>query len=235
MASDRPILETVRLSVRREGRPLLDAISMKVARGSIHAVVGPNGAGKSTLLSALLGQTQFAGKVVCHFEKSGAVGFVPQSLATDRTLPVTALELLALSRQKRPICFGVGAAVRERCEALLERVGLAGLGARRIGALSGGELQRVLFANAIDPVPELLLLDEPASGLDQSSVARLEAILRELRNDSGTTALLVSHDIRQVRRIADAVTYIDRTVRNEGTVAEVLGDGPFFPFVEGGT
>lgn len=227
--ADAPVLEARAVRVVRDGRAIVDGVDLDVARGSIHALVGPNGAGKSTLVAALLGHVDFTGDVRIHARRGGRVGYVPQAFPVDRTLPLTVQEFLALSRQRWPICLGVQRALRPALEALLERVGLAGFGARRLGALSGGELQRVLFANALDPRPELLLLDEPASGLDQAALDRVESLLEELRED-GASAVLVSHDPLQVRRLADAVTWIDVKVQQRGTVVDVLGDDAHFPF-----
>jgi zinc transport system ATP-binding protein len=88
--------------------------------------------------------------------------------------------------------------------------------------LSGGELKRVLLANAIDPLPELLLLDEPAAGLDERAIGQLEEILLGLKREAGLTVLMVSHDLGQVRRLADRVTLLNRTVERDGPPAEVL-------------
>ncbi len=220
--SDPPLVEARGVTLRREGRAIVEGVSLRVSAGSIHLVVGPNGGGKSSLIEALLGQTPFAGEVRFHFRKSGRIGYVPQSFPVDPTLPVTVVELLALTRQRLPVCFGVRKTTRAKITGLLERVGLAGLVDRRLGALSGGELRRVLLAQAMDPPPELILLDEPGSGLDAASVALLEGILADLRREHGTTVLMVSHDMDQVRRISDAVTWIDRTVRGEGTAEAVL-------------
>jgi zinc transport system ATP-binding protein len=221
--SDLPLVAVTDLTVLREGRPVLARASINVARGSIHVVVGPNGGGKSSLVEALLGQANFTGDVRCHFVKSGRIGYVPQSFPVDPTLPITVAELLALSRQRWPVCLGVQKKTRATIAALLDRVGLAPLADRRLGALSGGELRRVLLAEAMDPEPELLVLDEPASGLDRASVERLEAILRALRDEHGTTVLMVSHDHDQARRLADHVTEIDGGVLKSGPPAAVLG------------
>lgn len=105
---------------------------------------------------------------------------------------------------------------------VLARVVLEDCWSRPLGVLSGGELRRVLLANAIDPLPEFLLLDEPASGLDETAVRQLETTLGELRAEAGTSVLTVSHDLDQVRRVADTVTLIDQTVRRTGTPAEML-------------
>jgi zinc transport system ATP-binding protein len=220
--SDSPLIEASDLTILREGRAVVERVALRVMRGTIHLVLGPNGGGKSSLIEALLGQATFTGSVRCHFRGSGRIGYVPQSFPADPTLPVTVTELLALSRQRLPICFGVQKSTRAAAAALLERVGLAAVADRRLGVLSGGELRRVLLAQAMDPPPELLLLDEPASGLDRKSVERLESIVRALRDDHGTTVLMVSHDLDQARRLADAVTVIDRTVQREGSPALVL-------------
>jgi zinc transport system ATP-binding protein len=216
------LLEIDNLRVQQEGHTLLDGVSTRVAAGSIHVVVGPNGAGKSTLISAILGQIPFTGAIRMHWRGGGRIGYVPQTFTMDRTLPVTIAEFLALSRQRWPVCFGVRPRARLAIDALLDTVGLAGMASRRLGVLSGGELRRVLIANALDPAPELLLCDEPASGLDPAAVSQLDATLLALRERAGTTILLVSHDVEQVRRLADRVTWIDRTVRNEGNAGEVL-------------
>ena len=210
------------LGVRHGREILLDGVDLFVRRGAIHVVVGPNGAGKSTLLAAILGRVAFAGSIVASFEGAGRIGYLPQSFAVDRTLPVTVTDFLALSRQRRPVCFGIERGTRQRIEGLLARVGLTGLGDRMLSVLSGGELKRVLLANAIDPTPELLLLDEPAAGLDEMAIARMEEILLGLRSQAGLTLLMVSHDLDQVRRLADRVTLLNRTVQRDGPPEEVL-------------
>jgi len=210
------------VTVRRAGRVVVDDVSLQVTAGTIHVVVGPNGAGKSTLLEAVLGQVPFAGKIGVTFRGPGTVAYVPQSFVADRTLPVTVAEFLALSRQRRPVCFGIARPARDRIAKLLDRVGLAGFERRRVGELSGGELRRVLIGNAIEPAPELLLCDEPAAGLDAEAAAELDRLLLELRDAHQTTILLVSHDRAQVRRIADRVTRFEITVKQTGRPDEVL-------------
>jgi zinc transport system ATP-binding protein len=217
-----PVLEIDGLAVAREGRTLLADVGLAVARGSTHVLLGPNGAGKTTLLSAVLGRTPFGGRIRFHWRGSGRLGYVPQGFHVDRTLPLTVGEFLALPRQRRPVCLGVGRATRAHMEAVLARLGLSDCWTRPLGVLSGGEQRRVLLANAIDPPPEFLLLDEPASGLDEIAVEQLEATLAALKREAGTSVLMVSHDLEQVRRIADRVTLLDRTVRATGAPAEVL-------------
>ena len=202
------LLEVSDLTVRHGREVLLSNISFSVQRGSLHALVGPNGAGKTTLLTAILGLTPFSGRIVAHWEGSGRMAYVPQQFHVDRTLPVTASDFLALTRQKRPVCFGITPAARKRISLLLDRVGLRGFESRLLSVLSGGELRRVLLANALDPLPELLILDEPAGGLDETAAGWLDGTLVSLKGEM--TVVMVSHDSEQVRRIADHVTVLER-------------------------
>jgi zinc transport system ATP-binding protein len=218
---DPPLLEFVEVSIRRNREQLLAAVSLAVERRTIHVIVGPNGAGKTTLLSALLGEIAFEGRIVANWRGEGRIGYVPQTFAVDPSLPVTVQDFLALTRQRRPVCFGVGASTRRRVTELLQQVGLLGLERRPLSVLSGGELRRVLLANAVDPVPELLILDEAGSGLDEGGMHLLEELLRALR-EAGCTVLMVSHNIDQVRRVADWVTVLDRSLITEGPPAETL-------------
>jgi zinc transport system ATP-binding protein len=210
------LLEIDALAVRRHREALLDDVALRVRRGSIHVLVGPNGAGKSTLLSAVLGQIPFEGRIAVNWTGAGTIGYVPQSFAVDPTLPVTVGDFLALTRQRRPVCLGLTRASRVAIARLLERVGLRGLERRPLAVLSGGELRRVLLAHALDPEPELLLLDEPTAGLDESAVGILDEILLGAKRTGRTTVLMVSHDLEQVRRVADRVTLLDRRVVAEG-------------------
>jgi zinc transport system ATP-binding protein len=198
-------------------------------------LVGPNGAGKSTLLAAILGQIAFGGRIVARWRGDGRIGLVPQSFTVDRTLPVTVADFLALTRQRRPVCLGIAAATRRRVAELLGRAGLAGAEDKPLAVLSGGELRRVLLAHALDPLPELLLLDEPASGLDEQAVLRLERLLTALCREEGVTVLMVTHDVSQARRLADRVTVLARTVRADGPAAAVLGAGAALPAELGGS
>jgi zinc transport system ATP-binding protein len=207
-----PLLEIRDLTVRRGHTVLLDAVSLALAPGSITVVVGPNGAGKSTLIAAVLGQIEFEGRIRFHWRGNGRIGLVPQHFPIDPTLPLTAGEFLALSRQRWPVCLGITAPTRARVAALLANAGLPGFASRPLGMLSGGEMQRLLLVNAVDPVPELLVLDEPTTGLDESAARRFEKRLLATRGEAGVTTLMISHDAAQVRRLADVVVELDHAV-----------------------
>jgi zinc transport system ATP-binding protein len=204
-----PLLEISDLTLRVGREALLSNLSLTVGRGSLHAIVGPNGSGKTTLLSAILGLVPFHGRIVAHWAASGRIAYVPQHFQIDRTLPVTVADFLALTRQSRPVCLGVTQATRKRIALLLDRVRLGGYDNRALAVLSGGELRRVLLANALDPLPELLILDEPSSGLDERSARWLDDTLQTFKGEM--TTLMVSHDVEQVRRVADRVTRLRAT------------------------
>jgi zinc transport system ATP-binding protein len=223
-----PIVEIEGLTIRRHHEALLDNVTLQVERAALHVIVGPNGAGKSTLLLALLGQTAFEGRIVLNWRGNGAIGYVPQSFPIDPTLPVTVEDFLALTRQRRPVCLGISRRTRSAIAALLARLGLTGLERRPLAVLSGGELRRVLLAHALDPEPELLILDEPGSGLDDASARWLEDTLIAMKRERRTTILMVSHDIDRVRRVADRVTLLDRRVLADGMPDAVLERGTAF-------
>jgi zinc transport system ATP-binding protein len=225
-SADPPLVDAEQLTVRRHREALLDGVSIRIARGSLHAIVGGNGAGKSTLLLAMLGQIAFEGRIVMNWQGDGAIGYVPQTFPVDPTLPVTVEDFLALTRQRRPVCLGINRHTRGRISELLQRVGLSGLERRPLAVLSGGELRRVLLAHALDPEPELLLLDEPGSGLDETATRQLEETLIAMKRERRTTIVLVSHDLDRVRRLADRVTLLDRRVVIDDTPERVLVDGP---------
>jgi zinc transport system ATP-binding protein len=204
-----PVLEISSLTLRPAREALLSDFSLSIQRGTLHALVGPNGAGKTTLLAAILGLVPFDGRITARWMGTGRIAYVPQHFQVDRTLPVTVADFLALTRQRRPVCLGVAKQTRKRISLLLDRVGLGGFDDRPLSVLSGGELRRVLLANALDPLPELLILDEPASGLDETAVRWLDTTLQSLKREM--TTLMVSHDSEQVRRIADRVTHLRAT------------------------
>ena len=200
------LLEIDALGVRRQREALLEDVTLRVRRGTIHVVMGANGAGKSTLLSAILGQIAFDGRIAMNWIGPGTIGYVPQAFAVDPTLPVTVADFLALTRQRLPVCFGITRVTRIAIARLLGRVGLPGLEDRPLAVLSGGELRRVLLAHALDPEPELLILDEPSAGLDDAAMGILNEILLTLKRGGHTTVLMVTHDLEQVRAVVDQVT-----------------------------
>jgi zinc transport system ATP-binding protein len=216
------------LCVQLDGQPVLDSLTFDLRCGEITALVGPNGAGKTTLLRALLGEVQYTGS--CHFHggpghparRRLVIGYVPQRLAFDRAAPITVADLFSLTASPRPAFLGLPATAREVAYAALEEVHAAHLLNRRLGDLSGGELQRVLLALSLSPSPDLLLLDEPQQGLDTAGLARFYELVARLRGRFDMAVVLVSHDLAAVARFADRVFFLNRRLLAAGPPAEVL-------------
>ena len=198
------VFDNVHLSLN--ATPLLTGASVRVRAGEIHALLGPNGAGKTSLLRCLLGQLPHTGRVELNWpETAGRIAYVPQTLDLDRHSPVTVSDFLGLMAQRWPVFFGLHRAARVQIASDLERVGLAARTHARLGTLSGGELKRLLLAQALSPQPDLLILDEPMNHLDAAGVALATALLRDLRA-AGATILVSLHDLAHVRELADTVT-----------------------------
>jgi zinc transport system ATP-binding protein len=194
-------------------------VNLDVVRGQCHAVVGPNGAGKTTLLRAILGELPHTGTIRLRYVEAGHIGYVPQRLEVATGVPATVADFLQLNVARRAVFFGPGEPLRTRLRGLLDEVGCAHLLQRQLRELSGGELRRVLIAQALAPRPELLLLDEPASNVDQAGRAGLVELLDAIRRTHGVTVLLVEHDHPFIEQLAQTVTVLDRQVLFTGDVA----------------
>src|SRR5205823_4773229 len=206
------LVEVRGLRVELGGVPILRGIDADVARGKITALIGLNGSGKTTLLRAILKEVPYAGRVRFHCGHDHShpapehIGYVPQKLTVDARLPLTVRDLLALALQRRPLFLGIGKPTLARMEKLLERVWIPlTILDRPVEKLSGGELQRVLLALALEPQPELLLLDEPAAGVDFQHAEKFYELLADLNRQTGVTILLVSHELNVVNRHAHHV------------------------------
>jgi len=203
---------------------ILDAISFEILPGTVHCIIGANGGGKTSLIRSLLGQMPHTGRISIRWETNRTIGYVPQSLDFDKTLPLTVSDFLAMTAQRRPVFLGMSRAQRKLIDGALERVGLAGKSRFKMGELSGGERQRVLFAQALIPEPSLLVLDEPLTGLDLAGKEIIERAIAEFASGGGTV-VWINHDIVQVNEVADRLTYIDRRVVLDGPPREVLKTG----------
>jgi len=211
------------VTVERGGISILDRVSASAPKGSCTAIIGPNGAGKTTLLLALLGEIDYRGRIVLGSGGSSPrIGYVPQRLAFDRGMPLTVSEFLAMGFQKKPLWFGLNATLRRQAGESLAMVRANHLADRAIGALSGGELQRVLLAMALRQEPELLVLDEPSAGVDFQGELIFCELLDELRRKRGFTQLMVSHDLATVTHHATHVICLNRKVAAEGPPRQTL-------------
>jgi zinc transport system ATP-binding protein len=215
--------------VRLGGKEVLKGIDADLERGRITALIGLNGAGKSTLLRALVKEVPYQGEMrfFCGHDHSRPtpehVGYVPQKLRIDDQLPLTVLDLFRLALGRRPLFLGVRCRERTRVGELLRDVGADHLLDAPVQGLSGGELQRVLLALALEPRPELLLLDEPAAGIDFKDVMPLYDLIRSLNQRTGVTILLVSHDLSIVSRTAHHVLCLrDGRIDCQGRPEDIL-------------
>jgi zinc transport system ATP-binding protein len=219
-----PAIEIEGVSLTLGATSILQDVTFKIRAGTIHCIVGANGGGKTSLVRSLLGQMPHSGRIAIHWAGSRVIGYVPQSLDFDKSLPITVRDFLAMTTQRRPVFLGVARARRAELARVLERLGLAGKETAKLGSLSGGERQRVLLAQALIPEPALLVLDEPATGLDVAGKEILERTIREFAA-AGGTVVWINHDIAQVNELADSLTYIDRKVMLDGAPREVLASG----------
>lgn len=194
---------------------ILDGVSLAIHAGEIVTLIGPNGSGKTSLLKALLGLMRPTSGTVSR--KAGlAIGYVPQQFAPDLSLPITVNRFLQLFSEK-----AAG-------QAALRRVGIdEKAGMRQLAALSGGELARVMLARAIAAKPDLLVLDEPLSGVDVAGEAALYQLIGELRDEMGCGILLVSHDLHVVMGKSDRIICLNHHVCCHGDAQSVVKDPAF--------
>lgn len=219
------------LSVKYGENRIFEHVNLHVHCGEMVALIGPNGAGKSTLLKAILGQQEYDG--VIAFSSPGArdrrprIGYVPQSPTFDPGDPLSVADLFACCMSKRPAFLGVSKTMREKVLECLDRVHGTELIDKRVGTLSGGELQRVLLALALEPLPNILILDEPLSGVDVEGIHTLMDMLDEIRREYDLSILMTTHDFSILERYADQVILMDHGMKIQGTPAEVLSSEAF--------
>ncbi|MDD2554167.1 MAG: metal ABC transporter ATP-binding protein [Desulfotomaculaceae bacterium] len=208
---------------------ILKDINLHIHCGELTALIGPNGAGKTTLLKAIMGEIPHSGTLRfldikdCHTRKP-LIGYVPQKLEFDPGAPISVLDFFSAGLSTRPIFFGHTSRQRDHAAASLSVVHADHLLERRLGDLSGGELQRVLLALALDPCPDLLLMDEPVSGVDSHGREIFYNMVSNLRQQYDLSIILVSHDLVMVSRYADRVVFVDRTLQCVGTPEEVFNN-----------
>ncbi len=220
----------VDFGVRLGGNAILESVNLHVHCGELTAIIGPNGAGKTTLFRAMLGELPHSGELrFVHAGDHGRtlvprIGYVPQKLDFDPASPVTVTDLFAAATSRLPVWLGTSAASRRLAREALARVEAADLADCRLGQLSGGQLQRVLLALALEPLPDLLLLDEPVSGVDQAGTDLFYQRVCRLRHQFDLSVILVSHDLAEVARHADRLIFLNRTVLADGPPAQVLAE-----------
>ncbi len=209
---DESLLTVSGLKVRLDNQLILDDLSFEVTKDKTLAIIGPNGAGKSVLFRALLGLIPYQGEIKW---KSGVkIGYVPQRLSIEKDIPLTVGEFLSFKER-----------VKAEREKVLSLVGIdkeVSFLNKKLGVLSGGQLQRVLIAFALLDNPDVLLFDEPTSGIDISSEETIYTLLHRLQDTQNLTIILISHELQVVYRYADTVLCLNKEKICFGTPEETL-------------
>ena len=215
------------ISVNISGQEILKNVSIHVHCGQLTVIIGRNGAGKSTLLKAILGEVEHSGNIVFTDMKDNRtkkikIGYVPQKINVERHMPTTVYDLFASCISDIPVFLKKDKKLYKEIKEQLNIFGADELIDKSIGELSGGELQRVLIAIATKPIPNLLILDEPVSGIDENGTRSFYKILQELKNKYDMSIILVSHDFELTKQYADKVILLDKEVIKEGTPEQVF-------------
>lgn len=220
------------VSVVRNKEAILKDVSFNLHCGKLTALIGVNGAGKTTLLRSILGEIQHEGEV--FFEgfdgkrlSKITIGYVPQHLNFDTSSPVSVHDFLQASRTIRPVSFFRPQKNSYSINESLATAGASELANRTLGDLSGGELQRVMLAQALYPTPELLILDEPLSGVDCIGSEQFYDSIQNLRENYHIAIVMVSHDLELVRQYADDVLLLNKEVLCFGSTSEVFASNAY--------
>ncbi len=226
-----PVVELHDVSVAFDSLIVLENVNLEVRPGQFVAIIGPNGAGKTTLLRVILGLIRPQKGTVRVFgrppwemgDARQRIGYVPQVLTVDLKFPVTAGEVVLMGRYGRIGLFRrPSKADIAKAREVMAQVGVEHLWNKHFGHLSGGQRQRVLLARALVNDPDLLILDEPTTGVDVTATETVYSLLRHF-HDQGMTIIVVSHDVGVVATFVDTVACVNRKLIAHGRPEEVLG------------
>lgn len=224
-----PLVQVSHLSVQFGDYEILSDLNLTIAENSFIAIVGPNGAGKSTFIKVLLGLVLPSGGEVAILGRpprevsADVIGYVPQMKTMDRSFPALAIELV-LTGITRRWPWRLRSTEQSRALAALEQVGASHLAQRPLGRLSGGELQRVCLARSIVRQPRLVILDEPATGIDRVGEADMYRMLEAYQKNNGATLIMITHDWHAATHHADQVLLLNRRQISFGPPAEALSE-----------
>ena len=215
------------ISVKFGNDVILKNVSIHIHCGELTVIIGRNGAGKSTLLKAILGEVEHKGNIIFTDEKDNLtkkikIGYVPQKLNIEKHMPTNVFDMFASCISYIPVFMKKDKKIYKEIKEHLKIFGVDRLIDKSIGDLSGGELQRVLIAMATKPIPNLLILDEPVSGIDKNGIRDFYQILNRLKAEYDMSIILVSHDLELANQYADRVILLDKEVIKEGTPQEVF-------------
>lgn len=219
-----PAIRLTDLTLGYDRHPAVHHVSGEIAQGSLTAIVGPNGAGKSTLLKGIAGALAPLGGAIA-LQKGQRLAYLPQSAELDRSFPIHVYDLVAMGLWTSAGIFGrIGLGQRARIEAAIAAVGLTGFERRSIGTLSGGQMQRALFARLLLQDADLILLDEPFTAIDARTTADLLALVQRWHGEK-RTVIAVLHDIETVKRAFPQTLLLARETVAWGETGEVLTAG----------
>lgn len=217
------VLEFQNLTLGYDRHPAVHHLNGKIAEGSLLAVVGPNGAGKSTLLKGIVGALRpLEGAIDRNGARPETIAYLPQLAEIDRSFPITVYDLVAMGLWRRAGLFGgIGRRQRKTIEQAISTVGLDGFEGRTIGTLSGGQMQRTLFARLLLQDAQLILLDEPFASLDENTISDLTDLISRWHGER-RTIITVLHDLDLVRGRFPESLLLAREVVAWGKTTEVL-------------
>ena len=211
---------------------ILQHVNLHIHCGTLAAVIGKNGAGKSTLIRAILGDIPHTGTIEFKDRENGhmqkmRIGYVPQSLNIEKKTPISVYDMIASYQSRYPVFWKKSKKLYAKIKEHLTVFKAEDLIDKQVCNLSGGELQRVLLSMAVMDEPNLLLLDEPVSGIDQNGMDLFYHTISELKKHYDLAIILISHDLDYVAQYADQVILIDGTVKKQGTVRQVYESEEF--------
>lgn len=219
-----PAIRLTDLTLGYDRHPAVHHVSGEIVQGSLTAIVGPNGAGKSTLLKGIAGALSPLGGTIA-LQKGKRLAYLPQSAELDRSFPIHVYDLVAMGLWNSAGIFGrIGLGQRSRIEAAIAAVGLTGFERRSIGTLSGGQMQRALFARLLLQDADLILLDEPFTAIDARTTADLLALVQRWHGEK-RTVVAVLHDIETVKRAFPQTLLLARETVAWGQTGAVLTAG----------
>lgn len=212
---------------------ILQDVNLHIHCGKLTVIVGKNGAGKSTLIRAMLGEIPHEGKIAYQYHAEGflqkklKIGYVPQSLNIDKHTPVSVYDFMASYLSRVPVFLKKSKKVYEEVRQCLSLLQAQDCIDKQLCNLSGGQMQRVLIALALTQEPQLLLLDEPAAGIDKNGMDLFYATIDNLKKNYDLAIIMISHDLEYVKKYADEVVLLDKKVLKRGNAQEVFASREF--------
>lgn len=218
------VIKLENVTYRYNSDLVLENISFKADQGDLLGIIGPNGAGKTTLFSLILGLLEgYQGKITVFGEDLRnnrkvlkKIGYIPQKNIIDKGFPATVEEIVSLGVFERK--------TKDKIISAIKTVGLLEQKHKRIGELSGGQQQRILIAKALVNEPQLLILDEPTTGIDLETQNKFYALLRKLNSENKITIILASHDLDAINKLANKIACVNRKMSFHGDAREFFGN-----------